>query len=206
MIEVKICGLTNRDDVLVALECGADYVGFVLYAGSPRGVTGIELAGILDAVDVQCRPVGVFVNEDPGEVVRIARDCNLYGIQLHGDENAWDFDSLPSVAWRALKIIDGVCVPDPSSWNVERYVLDAAVAGEYGGTGTIADWDVAAAIARNRKLMLAGGLTPDNVAEAVAKVRPAGVDTASGVEKEPGRKDHQKIEDFIKAAKNAVTA
>ena len=206
MIEVKICGLTNADDVKAAQDCGADYVGFVLYPGSPRGISGMNLSRILDNVELTSKAVGVFVNEPRAEIEKIAKDCNLHAVQLHGDEMADEFCDMTTVIWRAIKLLDGVCVPALSAWDVNRYVLDAAVAGAYGGTGVTVDWAEAEAVAQANAVMLAGGLTPENVAEGIASVRPLGVDTSSGVESTPGKKNHDKVKKFIKAAKNAITA
>lgn len=206
MTEVKICGLTNADDVMAAQDNGADYVGFVLYSGSPRGISAMDLNKILDQVNLKCKAIGVFVNESREEVEKIARDCCLHAVQLHGDEVAADFCEMSTDVWRSVKFSNGICVPDLIDWTVDRYVLDAAVPGAYGGTGVTVDWDEAATLATSRAVMLAGGLTPENVADAVARVRPLGVDTSSGVECEPGKKDHNKIKSFIKAAKNATTA
>jgi phosphoribosylanthranilate isomerase len=205
MVEVKICGLTNADDVRVAQESGADYVGFVLYEASPRGISGMDLCRLLDDVTLTSKAVGVFVNKSRDEVEKIAKDCNLHAVQLHGDELPGDYEGMSPVVWRAVKFQNNTCVPAPEEWKVQRYVLDASVHGAYGGTGVTADWNDAAALARQHSIMLAGGLTLDNVAEAVARVMPVGVDTASGVESEPGKKDHEKVKNFIKAAKDAVT-
>lgn len=206
MIEVKICGLTNVGDVCVAQDSGADYLGFVLYSGSPRGISGLDLCRMFDKVAITSKAVGVFVNEGRTEVEKIARDCNLHAVQLHGDERAGDYERLPLVMWRAFKIKEGFYIPSLEEWKAERYVLDASVPGEYGGTGVVADWDAAGVVARKHTIMLSGGLTVGNVAEAVVRVKPAGVDVSSGVESEPGKKDHKKVKNFIKAAKNAIKA
>lgn len=198
---MKICGLTNRDDAMFALEYGADYIGFVLYEGSPRGITGNRLFHMLGGIDVDRKAVGVFVNETREEVIKIAGDCGLYAVQLHGDEVADDFPGMPIEVWRALRVDGDICVPEIQEWPAGRYVIDAHVPGIYGGTGTLADWDRSAELACEYSVMLSGGLTPDNVAEAVKKVCPAGVDTSSGVEAGPGRKDRNKVRDFIRTAK-----
>ena len=204
-LEIKICGMTNADDVRAALDLGADYVGFVLYAKSPRGVTAGAMRRILDQV-AGVRAVGVFVNTPADEVAQVADDCGLHAVQLHGDE-------LPSAArsgarrvWRAVRFSNGAWQPDPAAWAVERFVVDAAVSGQYGGTGVRADWAAAAALASRVPVMLSGGLRPDNVAEAIARVRPLGVDVASGVEREPGRKDPAAVAAFIRAARAARSA
>ena len=204
MVQIKICGLTNRDDVLAALEYGADYLGFVLYPDSPRAVSSHLLAEILDSVpDARERAVGVFVNETPDMVAGIMSQCGLHIAQLHGDENPEDFSNAEFIYWRALRLDGNNCVPCPTDWSLaQRYVIDVAVPGMYGGTGVTADWTEAAVMASRYPIMLAGGLTPDNVHDAVLRVKPIGVDVASGVESVPGKKDHGKVKSFIDQVRN----
>jgi phosphoribosylanthranilate isomerase len=205
VVEVKICGITRLDDARGALDAGADYVGFVLYSGSPRGIGFRRLRAIADRLPARCRAVGVFVNEPRGTVERVAADCGLYAVQLHGDERPEDFACLTVRVWRVVRLGRGPSARAPAEgWRVERFGVDAAVAGRYGGTGTAADWRAAAAFAARRPAMLAGGLTPRNVARAVRAVRPLGVDTASGVESAPGRKNLAKVRRFVAAAKEAA--
>jgi phosphoribosylanthranilate isomerase len=204
-MEVKVCGITNLDDARVALEAGADYLGFVFYAKSPRAVVPEVVTEILSKLSGNVRGIGVFVNEAPAAVERIVRDCGLYGAQIHGDEQAKDFKGFSFPVWRALWIEDGVAFPDPGSWEVERYVIDAAAPGQYGGSGQRADWDVARELARQVPVMLAGGLNVGNVAKAMEAVRPMGVDVSSGVERSPGKKDHEKVTAFVAAAKGVGT-
>lgn len=202
-LEIKICGITNVDDARLALDAGADYIGFVLYPPSPRGVSVAAMKDILEALDTPARAVGVFVNQPRQAVLDVAKACGLAAVQIHGDEVAADFADMPVTTWRAVKIVDGVTLPDPGAWAAERYVVDTAVPGMYGGTGVAADWDRAAELAAGCPVMLAGGLTPDNVARAVNTVRPRGVDVASGVERQPGRKDPEAVRAFVAAAREA---
>ncbi len=202
--DIKICGITNADDARLALSAGADYIGFVLYPPSPRGVSVADMKRILGELDVPARAVGVFVNASRRVVLDTARNCGLAAVQIHGDEPAAEFTDMPVTTWRAVKVgTDGV-VPGPAEWAADRYVVDAAVPGMYGGTGVAADWDRAAEMAARCPVMLAGGLTPANVAQAVERVRPRGVDVASGVEREPGRKDPDAVRAFIAAARKAT--
>ena len=201
-IEVKICGLTNVDDARAALDAGADCLGFVLYRASPRGITADALARITEALPAGVRRVGVFVNERPDVVARVARECGLYAAQIHGDETYEGFEALPGLVWRAIRWQDGAWSPRLAAWPAERYVLDAAEAG-YGGTGRRVDWTAAAALSRTHRTMLAGGLTPENVGEAIRTVRPLGVDVSSGVEQAPGRKDVGKMQEFVRRAREA---
>jgi len=202
-IEVKICGLTSRHDAVAALDLGADYLGFVLYGKSPRGIAAAELSRILDRIEVPCKAVGVFVNELRGDVASIASDCGLHAVQIHGDEEAEEFADMPVPVWRAVWCRAGRCSPEPGEWQAERYVVDTAAEGSYGGTGVRGDWQDAARLASEHPVMLAGGLRPGNVREAILAVNPMGVDVASGVESAPGKKDHVLLAQFIRAAKAA---
>jgi phosphoribosylanthranilate isomerase len=203
-VEIKICGLTTRDDAAAALEAGADYVGFVFWARSPRAVAPGAVARIVAVLGAEAKAVGVFVNASPKEVVRIVGDCGLHAAQIHGDERAEAFAGIGCRVWRAVRRIRGRWQPAPGRWRAERYVVDAAVEGRYGGSGVLADWPAAAQLAGRRPVMLAGGLTPDNVAPAVRMVRPLGVDVSSGVESAPGRKDYREMKRFIRAARSAL--
>ena len=203
-IDVKICGLTNIEDALAAAGLGADYLGFVLYPKSPRGIDAGRLARISERLPEEVKKVAVFVNTPREEVIRIAEDSGLHAVQIHGDEKASEFRDMPVRVWRAVSVADGVCVPVPSEWAAERYVVDAHVPGQYGGSGEMADWAFAHDLADECRVMLAGGLTPGNVAGSIRAVRPAGVDTASGVEEGPGKKDHRKVAEFISRAREAV--
>ncbi|MDD5676754.1 MAG: phosphoribosylanthranilate isomerase [Kiritimatiellae bacterium] len=199
--EIKICGLTNLPDARMALDAGADYLGFVLHARSPRHITPGAMRRLLDRLPTGVRAIAVFVNAQRELVEMLARDCRLHAVQLHGDERAADWVDMPVPAWRAARLRHGKPDPAPDQWPATRYVLDAAVPGRYGGTGRTADWAKAAKLSLQVPLMLAGGLIPDNVAEAIRIVAPLGVDTASGVEKAPGKKDHRKVAAFIKAVR-----
>lgn len=200
-IEIKICGLTNLPDARMALDAGADYLGFVLYERSPRHITPGALRRLLDRLPTGARAIAVFVNAHRELVEILARDCRLHAIQLHGNERLADWIDLPIPVWRAARLRRGQPDPTPDQWPATRYVLDASVPGRYGGTGQTTDWAKAAKLARQAPLMLAGGLTPHNVAEAIRVVTPLGVDTASGVEKAPGKKDRRKVAAFIQAVK-----
>jgi phosphoribosylanthranilate isomerase len=200
-IEVKICGLTRGEDVVAAAEAGADYIGLNFHPPSPRFVTPARARELVAALPAGVAPVGVFVNMAPAAVREIAAVCGLRAVQIHGDEPPDGFEDVGVPVWRAIRVGRGVSVPDPAGWPAARYVADAFVSGEYGGTGVAADWPEAARLARLHPLMLGGGLTPGNVASAVRSVRPLGVDVASGVEARPGIKDHDKIRRFIACAR-----
>lgn len=206
MIIIKICGIKTLPDALAAIEAGADCLGFNFYPKSVRFIEKdacIKITSVLKREHPHIKLVGVFVNSSVGEVRDILEVCLLDLAQLHGDETP---EMLKQLAPRAFKAFRGV--PE----NVEAYardiapacLIDAAVKGAYGGTGVTADWSAAAEMAQCYPLLLAGGLTPENVAEAVRQVRPWGVDVASGVEAGQGVKDADKMKAFVQAVR-AVT-
>ncbi len=187
------------------MALGVDYLGFNFYPKSPRAVTVERAKGILKAVDDSCKGVGIFVNSPREEVEAIVEACGLWAAQIHGDEDGDEFAGAPIRLWRALKIVPSGLEPDPAAWAVDRYVVDAAVPGAYGGTGVTADWEAAKDVAERIPVLLAGGLTPENVAVAVRAVSPLGVDVASGVELGPGRKDHERMKAFVERARKAAS-
>ena len=204
MFSIKICGLTNYDDALAAREAGADYLGFVTYAKSPRAIEAAYLRAICEKLPAGARTAGVFVNAARAEVEKAACDCGLTVVQLHGDESGGEFHELAWPLWRAIRLSGGLCRPLPENWPCDLYVVDAAPDGVYGGAGQTVDWNAAADFARRHAMLLAGGLTPENVSEAICAVRPAGVDVASGVESSPGRKDRAQVRLFIERARAAA--
>ncbi len=204
MLDVKICGLTNVKDAVFALQSGADYLGFVLYEGSARGIGRKHLKSIVRDLPDCARCVGVFVNEAPEVIEDIVAESNLAAVQLNGDEESSCFTDVSWRVWRAVRLEHDVVCPDPNLWDVERYVIDTGVNGMYGGTGVKGDWVLAAEFARRNRVMLAGGLTSGNVAQAVRAVGPAGVDVSSGVESAPGVKDPGEVRVFIQRAKSAA--
>ena len=201
MTIIKICGIKTLKDALAAIDAGADYLGFNFYPKSVRFVekeTCAEITSVLKKEHPQIKLVGVFVNSTVDEIKNILETCSLDLAQLHGDETRETFAQL---APRAFKAFRGI----PSDiTGYERndgpaFLVDAAVKGVYGGSGVTADWSAAAELAKKYPLLLAGGLTPENVADAVRQVKPWGVDVASGVESAPGEKDASKMKAFVRA-------
>ncbi len=216
MTVVKICGITNLDDALCAIEAGADLLGFIFYPKSPRAVT-LDLARAIIA-DIRARApqaqraryVGVFVNEAPAHISQMMDVAGLDYAQLSGDESPADLAAIGCRAYKAIRAWDddsAAFIPARAADGfLPDLLLDAHHPTRYGGTGQRADASVAMHLARRCRLLLAGGLTPDNVADAIRMIRPWGVDVASGVEAQPGKKDHAKVRAFIIAAKAALRA
>ncbi|MDP9169092.1 MAG: phosphoribosylanthranilate isomerase [Acidobacteriota bacterium] len=182
---VKICGITNREDALDAVDAGARAIGFVFYDASPRGVTAEAIKPWIDQIPPEIWKVGVFVNETPVRIEEIALRLKLDVAQLHGAET-------PENHPRGLRVWKAFRAAPPSDYPAEAILLDGP------GSGRTFDW--ATVKDNSRPIIVAGGLTPENVAEAVSKTNPWGVDTASGVESSPGRKDRNRMKMFIKAA------
>ncbi len=202
---VKICGVTNRQDAALAAAAGADAIGVNLWPGSKRYVEPAAARPLIDAIPAGVLKVGVFVDAPAAEVLRRLDELGLDRAQLHGDEAAADFAGLdPARLIRVVRVRDEGSFAAEAGWQPALWLYDAHVAG-FGGAGVTAPWPLVAARGR-RPFLLAGGLTPDNVAAAVAAVRPDGVDVASGVERGPGQKDPGKIAAFISAARAAFAA
>jgi phosphoribosylanthranilate isomerase len=208
-MHVKICGLTNVDDALAAIDAGADYLGFNFYPKSPRCISMDSCARIAAQLVMHHASgvtlVGIFVNEPPARVAAILDGCGLDLAQLHGEELPEHLTVLWGRAFKAFRgMADGA---DYSAFakispGAPALLVDAHAPNAYGGTGQVADWAAARALAAQFPIFLAGGLTPENVADAIAQVDPWGVDVASGVESAPGRKDHIKVRAFVKVARS----
>lgn len=199
-MKVKICGVTTIGDALMCAEAGADLIGLNFYPKSSRCVArdaGREIAAALRALSCPPILVGVFVDESPEMMKATLDECGLDLAQMSGDESEEVASAMGERGIKTIRITN-YRLPMP---NGKWILFDSSVAGQFGGTGKTADWDSAAEIAGRRRLLLAGGLTPENVAAAVRRVRPWGVDAASGVESAPGVKDSQKVKAFVRAAK-----
>ncbi|WP_131108614.1 phosphoribosylanthranilate isomerase [Pseudomonas sp. Sample_10] len=204
-VRSKICGITRIEDALAAVEAGADAIGFVFYAKSPRAVTLEQVRSIIKALPPFVTTVGLFVDASHAELAEILDAVPLDLLQFHGDETAAQCEGWRRPYIKALRVkagddIAAACDAYPSASGI---LLDAYVEGIPGGTGEAFDWSLIPQ-ALSKPIILAGGLTPDNVAEAVARVRPYAVDVSGGVEASKGIKDHAKIHAFIKAVAGAV--
>jgi phosphoribosylanthranilate isomerase len=199
---LKICGITRLADALHAVEHGAGALGFVFWPRSPRYIAPEQAAGIIASLPPDVDAVGVFVNESVDGIRAVVATTGISAVQLHGDEPP---DFAGALGWPVLKATTVDEVQDAAvAWPAETtFLMDAADRVRRGGTGTTVDWQHAAAAARGRRVVLAGGLTPDNVAAAIATVRPFGVDVSSGVEDAPGVKNQDKVARFLASARSA---
>ena len=203
-LKVKICGITNAEDAAAAVESGADALGFVFYRKSPRYIEPTLARQIIMSLPPLVIPIGVFVNEDQQVVRNLMDDCGLGLAQLHGDESAIYCKELGRTVLKALRVKDRSTFLALAEFrgraSVRGFILDSFSDQAYGGTGQVLDWQLAAEVAKAASVLLAGGLTPDNVEKAIQAVQPYGVDVSSGVEASPGKKDHDKVRSFIRAA------
>jgi phosphoribosylanthranilate isomerase len=208
MVKVKICGITNLEDARLALELGADMLGFNFYEKSARYISPENARRLIEDIPNDTENVGVFVNMEEYRVGEFVDLLGLRTVQLHGDESA-DFVSnlrccTNAKVIKALRVGSDFSVESIQESRSDSVLLDAYARGQYGGTGESFEWSIAAdAAGLVPELILAGGLTPENVTEAVQTVRPFAVDVASGVESAPGKKDPAKLEAFIRNAKQA---
>jgi phosphoribosylanthranilate isomerase len=220
LIWVKICGTTSLDDARVAVEAGADALGFI-FAPSPRRISPRDAKKIIAELPKEIEKVGVFVNQKPEIILDTVRTAGLTGVQLHGDEDEHVaralrkrashvplYKAIPAKWIGQLLKNGGFLGLQQGSENIfQAMVLDSGSPENRGGTGKTFDWDDAAplvsSLAKRWKIVIAGGLGVSNVLEAIQLFHPWGVDVVSGVEKEPGKKDHDKVRAFVKAAKAA---
>ena len=218
MTWVKICGITNLEDALVAVEAGADAIGFVFYEKSPRSMTPDAALEISRHLSSRIERVGVFVNQNEDVLCDVGDDAALTAIQLHGDNEDPGVADLV-VSRRPLKVLVGLSMHRPnlngwaSTWNSENvfaFLADSGSPAKPGGTGKTFDWQASMGVLNSLKdlsrLVLAGGLNPANVGEAIQLTKPWGVDVSSGVEASPGKKDPEKVRAFIRAVREADKA
>ncbi|HEY2082200.1 MAG TPA: phosphoribosylanthranilate isomerase [Verrucomicrobiae bacterium] len=206
-VKVKICGITNAPDALAAVDAGADALGFMFYEPSPRNVSIRDAAEIIRQLPPFIIKVGVFVDAAEDLVMRAIGDCGLNMLQFHGHETPEYCTQFGLMTLKAFRIRDAESLKRLPEYATEAWLLDAFTADKLGGTGEKFNWDLAIEAKKlGRPIFLAGGLTPGNVAEAVKKVQPYGVDVSSGVEAVPGKKDHDKVRAFIQAAKGVEIA
>jgi phosphoribosylanthranilate isomerase len=207
MVRVKICGITKPEDAKLCVELGAHAIGLNFYEASPRCITPYAASEIIRRLPPFIASIGVFVNWAQAPVVALCKALSLSGAQLHGDETPQIVDAvarrLPVI--KALRLGQGTATnPDFSRYrSASAFLLDSALSGQYGGSGTTGNWHLARTAAQTQRVILAGGLTPENVAEAIRIVRPYAVDVASGVEQRPGKKDPAKLRAFFDEVQRA---
>jgi phosphoribosylanthranilate isomerase len=200
MVQVKICGITCLEDALAAVRFGADALGFV-FAHSPRQVTPDRVRAIIRKLPVFVTTVGVFVNAPVEQIREIQQFCGLDVVQLHGDESEDMVEQLLPRVIKAVQVRGSITPFQRDSYRGATLLLDTYNPDARGGTGSTFNWGLAVETAMRRPIILAGGLTPENVRQATEAVRPYGVDVSGGVEREPGRKDYEKLERFICGAR-----
>ena len=199
MTRIKICGITNLEDALWAVEQGVDSLGFIL-AASPRRVSPERAKEIVDSLPPFVNKVGVFVDQELAKVKEIASYCGLDTVQLHGSESPEYCQELANLTVvKAFRIKDRLPLTELKEYSqvVAAYLLDTYVAGQAGGTGETFNWNLAEQAKEAGPIILAGGLQPENIVSAIREVAPYGVDVSSGIEKEPGVKDHDKLMELV---------
>jgi len=202
--KVKICGITSVADGLLAAGAGADMIGLMFYESSPRHITLARAAEISRALPPFVLRVGVFVNPDEALVTRAIRECGLSLLQFHGDEPSDFCTQFGVMSLKALRVRDAESLQPLEQFHTDAFLLDAFSQSGLGGTGEKFNWDLAVEAQKfGKPIFLAGGLTPENVAEAVRQVHPFAVDVSSGVESAPGKKDEAKVRAFITAVRAA---
>lgn len=203
MVKIKICGITNIDDAMAAVDYGADALGFNFFRKSPRYIEPHKAAEIIAQLPPFIVPVAVFVNEREERIREILSSACIHGVQFHGDETPEFCQRFGNHVIKAFQVKDKESIKHMAHYRVSAYLLDSYREGVRGGTGETFDWHLAVVAKTFGRIILAGGLNADNVAEAVKLVQPYGVDVAGGVEREKGIKDHGKLKKFITEVRRA---
>jgi len=203
---VKICGLTNAEDAQMAVDCGANFLGFVMVPGTPRYIEPERVREIVDSLPVHVLKVGVFQNAKARDLKRALLDCRIDIAQLHGNESMAMARALgPERIWKAFCLETSKDVEKAIKFPSAALLVDSVAGRRRGGTGKVANWKLAGELAKERRIVLAGGLTPKNVLKAIKTVRPHTVDVSSGVESEPGKKDPVLVKKFIDAVHSTMS-
>jgi phosphoribosylanthranilate isomerase len=204
MVKVKVCGITNPGDARVAADAGADAIGLI-FAESPRRVEVEEARKVAIALPEDVLKVGVFVDAEPEEVLKTAREVGLDLAQLHGDETPETVAAIRGAGlpvMKALRVRNADALAGIERYDTDLFLLDAWSAKARGGTGETFDWGLAKSIKGRDNILVSGGLTPENVREAIEFFEPYGVDASSSLEERPGKKDHERVRRFVSAAKS----
>jgi len=197
MVKIKVCGITNEADAIHAAAAGADALGFIFWQDSPRYIEPEKAAVIIKALPPFVTTVGVFVDEESERVNALVRGVKLGVVQLHGTESPEYCRNIRARVIKSFRVRGMEDIEPMAAYRVSAFLLDAYKKGVPGGTGETFDWDIASAAKKYGPVILSGGLTPENVCDAVRRVGPYGVDVSSGVEERPGKKDHKKVSAFI---------
>ena len=200
-VKVKVCGTTRLKDALLAVDCGADAIGFIFYRKSPRAVAARTAKEICSKLPPFVNRVGVFVNETAEKINRIVAQCGLDAVQLHGDESPAFCRKIKCRVIKVVRVKDAASLKELSRYAVDAFLLDTYEKDQWGGTGKVFDWELAGRAKKYGPVIIAGGLNSRNVKAAIKKVRPYGVDVSSGVEESPGIKDPKKVKSFLKAVR-----
>ena len=205
MTRIKICGITNLDDGLEAIAAGVDALGFVFVPNTPRYITPSQAKLVIKQLPPFITNVGLFVDNEIGEIEDIVNHCKLDAVQLHGNESP-EMCSQISLQTKVIKSFHVKKEPqvlrnEIENYRVDAYLLDTFIKGKAGGTGQTFDWRIAEGL--SQRIIVAGGLTPNNIGTAIAQLQPYGVDVSSGVEKSPGKKDTNKIYSFVRQVRKA---
>ena len=200
-IFTKICGITNLEDALASIEAGVDALGFIFYPKSPRYIAPTEAFKIIKSIPEKIKTVGVFVNESRNHIQEIIIETGINVLQLHGDESPEDCQYSNTEVWKGVRINSESELSTLNQFKVDAFVFDAFQPDIYGGTGTMCDWDIAKVAAKTQKVLLSGGLNPENIIDAITRVNTFGVDVNSGVESSPGKKDFGKIKQLFESLK-----
>lgn len=203
MTWIKICGVTSVEDAERVVQLGADAIGLNFVAGSKRRVSRQQAEGIVQAVRGRVELVAVVADPTDPEIEELRGELGIEWLQLHGQEPAQRVSRLLPRAYKAVAIEDAADARRAATFPGQRLLVDTKVPGALGGTGRVFDWQLVTELAKERQLILAGGLTPANVAGAVRVLAPFGVDVASGVESSPGRKDHELLTAFVLNVRSA---
>ncbi len=200
--KIKICGITNMEDAMLACEWGADALGFIFYRKSKRYIAPEIARSVISSLPPFITTVGVFVNHSLEEIIAIKDKTAINMVQLHGDETPEFCSLVPLKVIKAIRVKDNLDVDKVAQYPVQAILFDTYSDAEYGGTGKSFNWEILQNISNLSNIILSGGLSPENVAQAISTVKPYAVDVSSGVEESPGKKDHMKLKKFIEAVKN----
>jgi phosphoribosylanthranilate isomerase len=202
---VKICGITNLEDAVFSVQSGANALGFIFYDKSPRHVEPETVHRIVKQLPESVARIGVFVNPTVEDVSTICRHIRLTALQVYGNQSDGELRALGMNVIKAFQVDSRFDVEQLRRYSVDAFLLDTFVGGKAGGTGKTFDWEIAQRATKFGRVILSGGLNPDNIADAVRFVRPYGVDVCSGVEERPGKKDLKKVEEFIRKARESFS-